>query len=96
MYLTPRRIEIQLKKADHLQKLLWRLYSPYKKHRKLIVKASYLLMEVVEVLEELKRVVVEDFKREETNPLSSRIPPGYHENKNQEENKNEQTSNSSN
>jgi len=79
MYLTPHRLEIQIDKADKLQRIIWRLYSPYKKHRKLIVKASYICMELVETLEELLRIVKEDFKDELINKKS--IPPGYLEKK---------------
>jgi len=85
MYLTPRRIETQLKKADHLMRILWRLYSPYREHRKLIVKASYYLMEVVSLLEQLKKQVDEDFSKELSGKLvKPQTPPGYYDPKKEE------------
>ena len=80
MYLTPRRIETQLNKADHLMRILWRLYSPYREHRKLIVKASYYLMEVVSLLEQLKKQVDEDISKEMSGKLvKPQTPPGYYD-----------------
>lgn len=79
MYLTPNRIETQIQKADRVMRILWRLYSPHRKHRKRIVRASYKLMEVVEELEALLNDVKEDYKKENKNPLDKKsIPPGYH------------------
>jgi len=79
MYLTPQRIESQLKKAEKIMRILWRLYSPYRSHRKKIVKASYLIMEVVEILEKLREDVKKDFAKELEKPLEKKsIPPGYH------------------
>ena len=81
MYLNPQRIETQIKKADKLMRVLWRLYSPYRSHRKLIVKASYKIMEVVEILEELRNEVKKDYKEELKNPLDKNsIPPGGYDN----------------
>jgi hypothetical protein len=60
MYLTPKRISRQLERADKLQRILWRLYSPAKSHRKLIVKASAHIMEAVDIIEELLRIVDEE------------------------------------
>lgn len=76
MYLTPHRLEVQLDKADRLQKIIWRLYSPHRNHRKLIVKASYLCMELVEILEQLLKEVKEDYKDLDKIDKKS-IPPGY-------------------
>lgn len=82
MYLTPQRIKTQIKKADKLMKVLWRMYSPYRSHRKKIVKASYLIMEVVELLEQLDQEVSKDYKDELEHPLDQKsIPPGYHNQK---------------
>ena len=79
MYLNPQRIDTQIKKADKLMRVLWRLYSPYRSHRKFIVKASYKIIEVVELLEELKAEVEKDYKKESDKPLEkSSIPPGYY------------------
>lgn len=78
MFLTPRRIENQIKKADKLMRILWRLYSPYRSHRKKIVKASYLAIEIVEILEDLLEEVKQDYKKEIDKPLTkTSIPPGY-------------------
>jgi len=84
MYLTPNRIETQLKKADKLSRILWRLYSPYRSHRKLIVKASYKLIEVVEILEDLLEKVKKDFQKEmeQKDKKGLNVPPGYY-NKNE-------------
>ncbi len=80
MHLTLQRVEAQVKKADKLMRVLWRMYSPYRGHRKRIVKSSYLLMQVVEELEELLKEVKKDFNNEIKNPLEKKsIPPGYHE-----------------
>ena len=77
MFLTAKRIDTQIERADKLQRVLWRLYSPYRKHRKLIVKASYKIMEVVEILEELKDQIIKDYEEEMKTPLSRKsIPPG--------------------
>ena len=83
MYLTPKRIETQLKKADKLSRILWRLYSPYKTHRKLIVKASYKIIEVVEILEELLKEVKKDFQKEmeQKDKKGLNVPPGYYDKK---------------
>ena len=64
MYLTPKRISRQLERADKLQRILWRLYSPQRKHRRLIVKASAHIMETVDILEELLKVVDADYKEQ--------------------------------
>ena len=79
MYLTPQRIESQIKKADKLMRIIWRLYSPKRTHRKKIVKASYYVMEAVDILEELLEEVKRDFKEEMENPPQGKksIPPGY-------------------
>jgi len=78
MHLTPKRISKQLERADKLQRILWRLYSPYKSHRKLVVKASYKIIEVVEILEDLLKQVKADYKKELENPLEKKsYPPGY-------------------
>jgi len=85
MYLTPKRLETQLKRADKLMRIIWRLYSPYRSHRKHIVRASNHLVETVEILENLLKEVKEDFKKELKDPLKKKsIPPGYH--KKEEEN----------
>ena len=77
MYLTPERVEQQINKADKLQKILWRLYSPYRSHRKLIVMASALVIQALELLEKLKIEVEKDFKNEIDHPLPTKsIPPG--------------------
>ena len=83
MYLTPKRIETQLRKADKLSRILWRLYSPYKSHRKLIVKASYKIIEVVEILEELLKEVKKDFQKEmeQKDKKGLNVPPGYYDKK---------------
>jgi len=83
MYLTPKRIETQLRKADKLSRILWRLYSPYKTHRKLIVKASYKIIEVVEILEELLKEVKKDFQKEmeQKDKKGLNVPPGYYDKK---------------
>ena len=79
MYLTPKRIEAQIKKADKLMRIMWRLYSPYRSHRKYIVKASSHLVEAVEILEKLAELVKKDFKEELEHPLKKKsIPPGYY------------------
>lgn len=79
MYLTPNRIETQIQKADKVMRILWRLYSPHRSHRKHIVKASYKLMEVVEELESLLVEVKKDYKVEKKSPLNKKsIPPGYY------------------
>ena len=81
MYLNPQRIDTQIKKADKLMRILWRLYSPYRSHRKLIVKASYKIMEIVELLEELRDEVKKDYKKELETPLDKKsIPPGGYDN----------------
>ena len=79
MFLTVKRIETQIQRADKLMRVLWRLYSPYRKHRKLIVKASYKIMEVVEILEELKEIVIKDYQDEMKKPLECKsiAPGGY-------------------
>lgn len=79
MYLTPHRISRQIERADKLQRILWRLYSPYKKHRKLIVKASAHAIEMIELLEELLEQVTKDYKEELEHPLPSTsiVPGGY-------------------
>ena len=79
MFLTSKRVETQIQRADKLMRVLWRLYSPYRKHRKLIVKASYKIMEVVEILEELKDQIIKDYREELKNPLESKsiAPGGY-------------------
>jgi len=88
MYLTPKRIERQIERADKLQRILWRLYSPYRKHRKLIVKASANIMEVIEQLEELVALVKKDYKEELKKPLEQKsIPPGGYEKEREESNK---------
>jgi division protein CdvB (Snf7/Vps24/ESCRT-III family) len=80
MYCTPKRIKKQLERTDKLIRIIWRLYSPYKSHRKCIVKASYKLLEAIEQLEELYKLVLEDYKKELENPLSKKsIPPGYYQ-----------------
>ena len=77
MFLTSKRVETQIQRADKLMRVLWRLYSPYRKHRKLIVKASYKIMEVVEILEELKEQILKDYQEEMDTPLERKsIPPG--------------------
>jgi len=83
MYLTPKRVETQLRKADKLSRILWRLYSPYKTHRKLIVKASYKIIEVVEILEELLKEVKKDFQKEmeQKDKKGLNVPPGYYDKK---------------
>ena len=83
MYLTPKRVETQLRKADKLSRILWRLYSPYKTHRKLIVKASYKIIEVVEILEELLEEVKKDFQKEmeQKDKKGLNVPPGYYDKK---------------
>ena len=78
MYLTPKRIEKQLQRADKLMRILWRLYSPYRKHRKLIVEASYNILKAHDALEELAEIVKRDYKEEMEHPLKNKsIPPGY-------------------
>jgi len=85
MYLTPKRIQRQLDRAEKLQRILWRLYSPYKEHRKLIVKASYKIIEIVEILEELYSLVKSDYNKEFNNiDTNTRIPPVYKESTNEE------------
>lgn len=77
MYLTPKRIKTQVAKLDKVLRVIWRLYSPYRQHRKLIVKAAYLLMEAEETLEQLSEVTKKDFKQEMNQPLTQKsIPPG--------------------
>jgi len=66
-------------------RILWRLYSPYREHRKLIVKASYYLMEVVSLLEQLKEQVDKDFSKELSGKLvKPQTPPGYYDPKKEE------------
>jgi hypothetical protein len=90
MYLTPKRIAAQLKKADKLMRVIWRLYSPYREHRKKIVKASFYLIQVVELLEALLDEVKKDYANELKKPLTKKsIPPGYHR---KEENSDEKKS----
>jgi len=61
-------------------RILWRLYSPYREHRKLIVKASYYLMEVVSLLEQLKEQVSKDYSKELSGKLvKPQTPPGYYD-----------------
>lgn len=85
MFLTPKRIEKQLERADKVIRILWRLYSPYRKHRELVVEASFYALKVVKILEKLKKQVSEDFTRDMNKPLEKRsVPPGY--NRNEEEN----------
>lgn len=82
MKLTPRRLEKQIERADKLQRILWRLYSPYKSHRKLIVQSSAKIIEIIEHLEELLEVVKKDYREEMEHPLEKKsIPPGYHDKK---------------
>ena len=79
IYLVPKRISRQIERADKLQRILWRLYSGFREHRKLIVKASYLTLQVVEVLEELLVLVKKDYKEEIKNPkMPKSTPPGYY------------------
>jgi archaellum component FlaC len=86
MRLTLKRLEKQIERADKLQRILWRLYSPYKSHRKLIVKSSYKIIEIIENLEELLKKVKEDYKEEMEKPLDKKsIPPGYHDKKKEED-----------
>ncbi len=80
MYLTPQRIESQIKKSDKLMRIIWRLYSPKRSHRKKIVKASYFIMEAADILEDLLAEVKRDFREEIENPKPQNkksIPPGY-------------------
>ncbi len=66
-------------------RILWRLYSPYRSHRKLIVKASYKIIEVLEILEALQEEVKKDYKEEIKNPLEKKsVPPGYQESQKEE------------
>ena len=79
MHLTPNRIKKQLERADKLQRIIWRLYSPYKTHRLHIVKASYKAIELIEELEKLLKSI-EDTNREELNSGEIKkisAPPGY-------------------
>jgi len=88
MFLTPRRIEKQLERADKIIRILWRLYFPYRKHRELVVEASFYALKVVKVLEQLKKQVEEDFKRDMNKPLEKRsVPPGYNRNEENSEKK---------
>jgi hypothetical protein len=78
MYLTPSRLNKQIDKTDKLMRVLWRLYSPYRSHRKIIVKASYKIIEVLELLETLQEEIKKEYKAEKEHPLEKRsIPPGY-------------------
>jgi hypothetical protein len=78
MHLTPQRVNSQMKKADKLMRIIWRLYSPHRSHRKKIVKASYFIMEAADILEDLYEEVKKDFAKEMKNPLEKKsIPPGY-------------------
>ena len=79
MHLTTKRIERQIERADKLMRILWRLYSPYRSHRKLIVKSSAYIMETVELLEKLLEEVKKDYTNELKNPLPKKsIPPGHY------------------
>jgi len=80
MHLTLKRIERQIERADKLMRILWRLYSPYRSHRKLIVKSSAHIMETVELLEKLLEEVKKDYANELKHPLPKKsIPPGQYQ-----------------
>ena len=88
MYLVPKRISRQIERADKLQRILWRFYSPYKSHRKLIVKASAHILETIELLEALLVEVKKDYQEEMKNPkLPKSCPNGYYD-KEKDENDN--------
>ena len=83
MYLTPKRIEAQLKRADKLMRIMWRLYSPHRAHRVYIVKIAAHLVDVVELMEKMLEQVKTDFKEEIEHPLEKKsIPPGYYNKEN--------------
>ena len=79
MYLTPKRIETQLKRADKLMRIMWRLYSPHRSHRIYIVKIANHLVQAVELMEKMLEQVKKDFREEIEEPLEKKsIPPGYY------------------
>jgi len=70
-------------------KILWRLYSPYRKHRELIAEAVYYALKGTRALEKLLRVVTTDYRKEIAGKsvTTKNIPPGYLDQSKQEEKK---------